>query len=112
MTVEEIAAAYALARDAANRAAVPAVDGRCRYCGGHWLRWPSSKLDGHARCLVTKDFQDELWQLWLRDRSLSSSRVAAICEVPVGYVKAWMYHADRRHRKTTGLPEGPITGWG
>lgn len=111
MTVDEMAAAYTLSRDAVDRAAGPAVDGRCRYCGQYWRRWPASKLDGHARCLVTPDFQDALWRLWLSDPGLSSRQIASACGVPIGYIKAWMYHADRRDRMTRGAPEGPIRGW-
>jgi hypothetical protein len=111
LRVDDIAAAYALSRDAADRAAGCAVDGKCRYCGRHWLRWPASQLDGHARCFVTEDFQDALWRLWLNDPKLSSRQIASACGVPIGYIKAWMYHADRRDRKARGLPEGPIRGW-
>ena len=111
LRVEDIAGAYASSRDIVNREAAPAADGKCRYCGRGWVRWPGSKLDGHARCLVTSDFQDALWRLWLQVPSLSSQRIAKICCVPVRYVSAWMFHADRRHRQAHALPEGPITGW-
>jgi hypothetical protein len=107
LRVEDITGAYARSRERAISAAGPRDSHKCRYCGVGWVPWPGTQLDGHARCIVTPDFQDELWRLWLVSRELSLSVASRLCGVPHGYIKAWLAYAERRHRRSRESPRSP-----
>lgn len=100
LCMEDLATAYAHSHDIADKTAISDVAGKCRYCGAGWIPWPGTRLNGHARCVVTADFQDELWRLWLRSKELSLAVASQLCGVPQGYIKSWLAHAERRHRQS------------
>lgn len=94
LTIEDLPAAYRAAREAASASAryTPgdAPPATCRYCGG--ARWWDTR-DGHARCVVTAEFQSSLAKLWWSTPTLTLKAIAAACGVPVHTVKSW---TDRR----------------
>lgn len=62
--VMTIAEEFALAREAANHAALYTTaavpPNTCRYCGAYWHPFNGSALDGHAKCLISTEFQRRL----------------------------------------------------
>lgn len=62
----------------------------CRYCGKHWRQWAGSKLDGHAACIVTEDFKQQLVDL-LRSPNVTYKAIAAAIGVTPAVVRSWTY---------------------
>ena len=60
----------------------------CRYCGKHWRQWAGSKLDGHAACIVTEDFKQQLAEL-LRSSTVTYAAVASAIGVTSSVVRSW-----------------------
>lgn len=88
----EIRASYDRARLAANREAVhqsnvPPLT--CRYCGMHWRLWNGSKLDGHAKCIVTPEFKAQL-AASIRDTLIPYSAVGEAVGVSSSVVRSWV----------------------
>lgn len=63
----------------------------CRYCGKHWRRWTGSKLDGHAACVVTADFKQELADLLLSSPAVTYRAIADALGVTPSVVRSWTY---------------------
>jgi hypothetical protein len=64
----------------------------CRYCGLYWRRWPGSKLDGHAACIVTEDFKRRVGEI-LRSPTVTYAEVAAAIGTTPGVVRSWAFSA-------------------
>ena len=62
----------------------------CRYCGRHWRQWAGSKLDGHAACIVTKDFKQHLIEL-LRSPEVTYASIANVIGVTPAVVRSWTF---------------------
>lgn len=62
----------------------------CRYCGRHWRQWAGSKLDGHAACIVTKDFKQQLIEL-LRSPEVTYASIANVIGVTPAVVRSWTF---------------------
>lgn len=60
----------------------------CRYCGRWWRQWAGSKLDGHAACIVTKDFKQRVTDL-LRSPTVSYQSIAKAIGVSPAVVRSW-----------------------
>ena len=93
--------AYAVARRAADDAAVIRLAGSevprhtCRYCGSFWKPFANSTLPGHARCMVTLEFQREIVALLRANPRITFDAVARACDVGVQVVRAWWANATR-----------------
>jgi len=66
----------------------------CRYCGKHWRQWTGSKLDGHAACIVTDDFKQQLVGL-LRSPHVTYKAIADAIGVTSSVVRSWTYPIRR-----------------
>lgn len=71
----------------------------CRYCGKHWRQWTGSKLDGHAACVVTNDFKQQLVELF-RDPRVTYKAVADAIGVTPAVVRSWTFPIKSNKRKT------------
>lgn len=91
MTLAQLPIAYAAARDAAlaEARAPGAGAGICRYCGKRWNPLPRTKLDGHARCVVTPAFREALDDLWRSSPDLTRQSLAYLLGVSVSTIIAW-----------------------
>jgi hypothetical protein len=69
-------------------ARAPAI-GECRYCGKHWLAVAGSKLDGHAKCMVTRAFLRLVRQALELDDTISFDMLAEACDVSQWTARAW-----------------------
>jgi hypothetical protein len=100
MTIHDLPTAFSAARAEANeRARHSSADCPrriCRYCGKHWQRWPGSRLDGHAVCLVGAEFKLELRKLYHHDPLVTIGILASACEVTKPVVSAWLGRVGRR----------------
>lgn len=57
---EQIVEAFTVARSEALHHAKHRWEcppGVCRFCGERWIPWSGTKLDGHAKCIVTPAFK-------------------------------------------------------
>lgn len=63
----------------------------CRYCGRHWRQWTGSKLDGHAACVVTKDFKQRLADLFRSSPGLTFRTIADAIGVTPAVVRSWTF---------------------
>lgn len=63
----------------------------CRYCGRHWRQWTGSKLDGHAACVVTDDFKQQLSDLFRASPGLTYAAIAEVIGVTPAVVRSWTY---------------------
>lgn len=90
----DLCESFSRARDEASAAARYAPDDAppdtCRYCGDHWRRWAGSKLDGHAKCIVTDSFKGELAAV-LRNPRIGYSDVALAIGVTPSVVRSWTF---------------------
>lgn len=77
-------ARYDADRAARQAAHPPAAPGVCRYCGRAWRPWPGSKLDGHARCLVSAETLSAVASC-----PAPHSAIAATLGVSVAVARAW-----------------------
>jgi hypothetical protein len=68
-----------------------ATPNTCRYCGRHWRQWAGSKLDGHAACIVTDDFKDQLERLLRSSPEMTYVAIAAALGVSASIVRSWTY---------------------
>ena len=66
----------------------------CRYCGRHWRQWAGSKLDGHAACIVTDDFKQQLIEL-LRSPEVTYAAIANAIGVTPSVVRSWTFPIRR-----------------
>lgn len=102
MTIADLAAAFVDARAAASLTAVFSSDSvpprTCRYCGKYRGFWAGGKTDGHAKCLVSIEFQREVLALYRSGPAITVRQIAKICGVTPENVTAWMRNADRRKR--------------
>ena len=62
----------------------------CRYCGKPWRKWANSKLDGHAACIVTKDFKKQLKEI-LSPSTVTYRQVAEAIGVSESVVRSWTF---------------------
>lgn len=67
----------------------------CRYCGRMWRRHPTSKLDGHARCIVSEVFQRNLEFMWRTNPRLTVAAIADALGVTKGVVDVWINRIDK-----------------
>lgn len=95
MTLASLPALYAAARVTA--ASAPTVrepqPNVCRFCGKFWRPWAATKhatLDGHAKCVVTAQFREQLAAAWWADPTLTIEAIARACDVSVSTVSAWL----------------------
>jgi len=63
----------------------------CRYCGRHWRKWTGSKLDGHAACVVTADFKQQLAEMMRSCPDVTFLAVARALGVSPAVVQSWTY---------------------
>jgi hypothetical protein len=63
----------------------------CRYCGRRWLKYAGSKLDGHAACVVTEDFKQQIGDLLRSSPEITFKKVADAIGVTASVVRAWTY---------------------
>lgn len=63
----------------------------CRYCGKRWRPWAGSKLDGHAACVVTEDFKQQLAEVLRSSPTMTYVALAKALGVTPGMVRAWTY---------------------
>ena len=63
----------------------------CRYCGTRWRQWAGSKLDGHAACVVTRDFKQQLADILRASPEMTYAKVAAALGVTPAVVRSWTY---------------------
>lgn len=61
----------------------------CRYCGRRWQRWAGSELDGHAACVVTPDFKQQLVEVLRSSPEVTYAKVATALGVTVAVLRAW-----------------------
>jgi hypothetical protein len=62
----------------------------CRYCNRFWRRWPGSKLDGHAACIVPEYFKRRVGEI-LRSPTETYASVAAKLGTTAGIVRSWAF---------------------
>lgn len=110
MTLDELPAAFVEARAQAaatarySKSSVP--PDICRYCGrARGRMWPSSKADGHSRCLVGRSFQRALYGLWLRDPAATQEKIASLCDVSLSTVRTWLLNVETRIGTTANAHE-------
>jgi hypothetical protein len=63
----------------------------CRYCGRHWRQWTGSKLDGHAACIVTEDFKQQLGEILRSSPLMTYMAIAEAIGVTPAVVRSWTY---------------------
>lgn len=90
---EEYRAARIAASEAAPYTSSNVPPKVCRYCGEHWVRWPNSKIDGHARCIVTKAFRERVRALTDPQPSLTYQMVAEALQVTQSVIRSWVHYA-------------------
>lgn len=64
-------------------------DGSCRYCARRWVRWPGSRLDGHAACYVPLGFMRDLVAYVSARPLVTFEDVAIALGVTLAVVRAW-----------------------
>ena len=86
-----LAESYRAARETASNAArytsSSAPPRTCRYCGQSWSGSPTN--DGHARCIVTPEFERSVAELWWSSPKLTREAIARALGVSNGTVHAW-----------------------
>lgn len=82
--------AYVAARTETNATAAlrSDVDATCRYCGKYWCKWPGSKLDGHAQCVVTPAFKQLACSIY-RDPTITTRDMANALGVTEAVIRSW-----------------------
>lgn len=96
LSLETIAELFKKARVEAQLGHAPTPDhgmpGKewCPYCGGWWRKWPGSKLDGHAACIVPQWFKDNLSREMRSRADLRYADVAAAIGVSTSVVRSWV----------------------
>lgn len=88
----DLAAAYGDARSRPIAGAEDVPD-RCRYCGRWWRPWSGSKLDGHASCVITEAFKQQLLETLDRNPGLQLRAVAEALAVTIASVRCWVSDA-------------------
>lgn len=68
----------------------------CRYCGKHWRQWTGSKLDGHAACVVTKDFKQQLAEVLRSSPGVTYQAIADAIGVTPSVVRSWTLPRNQR----------------
>jgi hypothetical protein len=61
---------------------------KCRYCGKPWRVWAGSKLDGHAKCIVTEDYKQTL-RVLLSSPKVTYQEVADVIGVSSSVLRSW-----------------------
>lgn len=91
LLLDDLPRAFRAARESASAGALYTPDtvppATCRYCGRAWGRYGAN--DGHARCIVTPEFQRAAAELWWASPKLTREAIATACGVSVGTVAAW-----------------------
>lgn len=108
MTLQDLPKLYAEAREQASAAAKYSAEAAppdmCRYCGKHLRLFMTGRcrLDGHARCCVTLEFQIALYRLWRTTIGLNKTKIAQVCDVSVMAVERWIANAERSITASAG----------
>ncbi len=90
----ELRAAYEADRAERLAGAIPEPPPNiCRYCGQHRWELPGSRLDGHARCVVSHAFKARLISV-LNGRPPVSYKAAALA-LGVDVIRAWYRNVTR-----------------
>jgi hypothetical protein len=63
----------------------------CRYCGKRWRKWTGSKLDGHAACIVTDDFKQQLAEILRSSPMVTYMMIAVTIGVTPAVVRSWTF---------------------
>lgn len=93
VTLDELAVAYRMDREAMDRAHPPArVNDHCRYCGKYHLPWVGSAFDEHVRCAVSPEFKKLLVAALNQSPEISFKHVAAALGVTYAVARAWWRH--------------------
>lgn len=99
MTLSDLPTAYSTARAEASAAALGVVEdlppNTCRYCGRYLYQWPGTPIDGHARCLVSIQFQRAVRDLLWSSALVTQAKVAEACGVSIAVVKRWIDNVER-----------------
>lgn len=94
-SLEMLAVEYDLARQETHRTARFANGGdarhglQCRYCGKHRQAWRGTRLDGHARCVVTPAFMLLVLEVFEAVPGLTMREVASMLGVSQPTIRAW-----------------------
>lgn len=103
------------ADDAAPIEAADRITDTCRYCARPWQRWESSRLDGHAACVVTDEFKLQLAEKLMYRPDISLVQVARTLDVSKNVVRAWhqvgMSRLSKKPEPTKKRPVVPIRAW-
>ena len=78
-------------RQALHQTTAELPEKTCRYCGFYWAKWSGSKLDGHAKCIVTDEFKREIAAA-IRDTLISYESIAERLDVSYAVVRSWVGH--------------------
>jgi hypothetical protein len=62
----------------------------CRYCGKSWRQWAGSKLDGHAACIVTDGFKQQLMEV-LKPSTVTYQMIADAIGMSPSVVRSWTF---------------------
>lgn len=87
--LDDVRVAYEIARYQTNERAADAPHA-CRYCGRYWECFAGSKLDGHAKCIVTQSFKRRLHAFLAANPAITFRGVAAHLGVTESVVRAWI----------------------
>lgn len=101
LTLETLPAAYEYARAVASANAVyreAPDDNTCRYCGKHRQIMQNTRLDGHAVCVVTREFIAAVDALYRSDPKLNRPAIAEALSVSHMTVTAWTTNRQKRKR--------------
>jgi hypothetical protein len=98
LNIEDLRVVFLEARRAASQLGLWPTDDpgappdACRYCGRNRCFFAGSRIDGHAACIVGRDFKLRVGEL-LRSPLVSYKAVAAVIGVTPGVVRSWAFSA-------------------
>ncbi len=106
MKLDELRSIYALDREALKSTAMPDPPPNiCRYCRRYRNEWHGTKLDGHAKCMISSSFSRLLYCAMRADYRLTFKSVAEALDMSPSVTRAW-YLLGERERVVTGIRRG------
>ncbi len=82
----------------------PAVpDGVCPYCKLAWRKVNGTKLDGHAKCIVSPEFRAEYAKLMTQNGWLTYARIGQELGVTTSIARAWFVLDGKRREAERAL---------
>lgn len=81
-------------------------EGRCPYCKRDWRKICNTKLDGHAKCLVSVEFMAEYAKLVSQNGWLTYQKIGEALGLTVSIARAWfVLDGKRREAERSRAPK-------